>query len=98
MCRNFGLGTVANFFFGFLMCGWLYIVPVYLARIEGYNAEQIGGVLTWIGAARIDNWANADQETGPEPLRAARFEASCAGRPAAHVEFCAAVCGALMLV
>ncbi|MDB6089198.1 MAG: disulfide bond formation protein DsbA [Gammaproteobacteria bacterium] len=53
MRRNFGLGTVANFFFGFSMYGWLYIVPVYLARIQGYNAQQIGGVLIWIGLPQL---------------------------------------------
>jgi MFS transporter, DHA2 family, multidrug resistance protein len=51
--RNFGLGSVANFFFGFSMYGWLYIVPVYLARIQGYNAEQIGEVLIWIGLPQL---------------------------------------------
>jgi DHA2 family multidrug resistance protein len=51
--RNFGLGTVANFFFGFSMYGWLYIVPIYLGRIQGYNAEQIGGVLIWIGLPQL---------------------------------------------
>jgi DHA2 family multidrug resistance protein len=51
--RNFGLGTVANFFFGFSMYGWIYIVPLYLARIQGYNAEQIGGVLIWIGLPQL---------------------------------------------
>ena len=50
---NFGLGTVANFFFGFSMYGWLYVVPLYLARIQGYNAEQIGGVLIWIGLPQL---------------------------------------------
>jgi DHA2 family multidrug resistance protein len=51
--RNFGLGTVANFFFGFSMYGWLYIVPVYLARLQGYNAQQIGAVLIWIGLPQL---------------------------------------------
>ena len=51
--RNFGLGSLANFFFGLSMYGWLYIVPVYLARIQGYNAEQIGGVLIWIGLPQL---------------------------------------------
>jgi DHA2 family multidrug resistance protein len=51
--RNFGLGTVANFFFGFSMYGWLYVVPVYLARIQGYNAQQIGAVLIWIGLPQL---------------------------------------------
>ena len=51
--RNFGLGSIANFFFGFSMYGWLYIVPLYLARIQGYNAQQIGGVLVWIGLPQL---------------------------------------------
>ena len=51
--RNFGLGTIANFFFGLSMYGWLYVVPVYLARVQGYNAQQIGGVLIWIGLPQL---------------------------------------------
>jgi MFS transporter, DHA2 family, multidrug resistance protein len=51
--RNFGLGSIGNFFFGLSMYGWLYIVPLYLARIQGYNAEQIGKVLIWIGLPQL---------------------------------------------
>jgi MFS transporter, DHA2 family, multidrug resistance protein len=51
--RNFGLATIANFFFGLSMYGWIYIVPLYLGRIQGYNAEQIGGVLIWIGLPQL---------------------------------------------
>jgi DHA2 family multidrug resistance protein len=51
--RNFGLATVANFFFGLSMYGWIYIVPLYLGRIQGYNAEQIGSVLIWIGLPQL---------------------------------------------
>ena len=51
--RNFGLGTLANFFFGFSMYGWIYIVPLYLSRIQGYDAQQIGGVLIWIGLPQL---------------------------------------------
>jgi DHA2 family multidrug resistance protein len=51
--RNFGLGTLANFFFGFSMYGWIYVVPLYLGRIQGYDAEQIGGVLIWIGLPQL---------------------------------------------
>jgi DHA2 family multidrug resistance protein len=51
--RNFGLGSLANFFFGLSMYGWLYVVPLYLARIQGYNAEQIGTVLIWIGVPQL---------------------------------------------
>lgn len=51
--RNFGLGSIANFFFGLSMYGWIYIVPLYLGRIQGYNAAQIGGVLIWIGLPQL---------------------------------------------
>jgi DHA2 family multidrug resistance protein len=51
--RNFGLATLANFFFGLSMYGWIYVVPLYLARIQGYNAQQIGEVLIWIGLPQL---------------------------------------------
>jgi DHA2 family multidrug resistance protein len=51
--RNFALGSLANFFFGFSMYGWVYIVPVYLARVQGYDAPQIGAVLIWIGLPQL---------------------------------------------
>jgi DHA2 family multidrug resistance protein len=51
--RNFALGSIANFFFGFSMFGWLYIVPFYLARVQGYNAQEIGSVLIWIGLPQL---------------------------------------------
>lgn len=51
--RNFGLGTIANFFFGLSMYGWIFIVPLYLGRIQGYNAYQIGGVLIWLGLPQL---------------------------------------------
>jgi DHA2 family multidrug resistance protein len=35
------------------MYGWIYIVPLYLGRIQGYNAEQIGSVLIWIGLPQL---------------------------------------------
>jgi DHA2 family multidrug resistance protein len=51
--RNFALGSLANFFFGFSMYGWVYIVPFYLARVQGYDAQQIGAVLIWIGLPQL---------------------------------------------
>jgi DHA2 family multidrug resistance protein len=51
--RNFALGSIANFFFGFSLFGWLYIVPFYLARVQGYSAQQIGSVLIWIGIPQL---------------------------------------------
>src|SRR5277367_6465024 len=38
--RNFGLGTCANFVFGFSMFGWIYLVPQYLSRIQGYSSQR----------------------------------------------------------
>lgn len=51
--RNFALGSIANFFFGFSMYGWVYIVPLYLARVQGYDAEQIGSVMICIGLPQL---------------------------------------------
>ncbi|PYD48605.1 MDR family MFS transporter [Novacetimonas pomaceti] len=51
--RNFSLATIANFVFGFSMFGWIFVVPLYLARLQGYNAQQIGGVLIWIGLPQL---------------------------------------------
>lgn len=47
--RNFGLATLANFVFGFSMYGWVYLVPVYLSRVQGLDALQIGQVVIWMG-------------------------------------------------
>jgi MFS transporter, DHA2 family, multidrug resistance protein len=51
--RNFGLGSCANFVFGFSMFGWIYLVPLYLSRMQGYSSEQIGGVMIWIGLPQL---------------------------------------------
>src|SRR5215471_18306166 len=39
--RNFGFGVLANFLLGLALYGSVYILPVYLSRIQGYNSEQI---------------------------------------------------------
>jgi len=51
--RNFGLGTCANFIFGFSMFGWIYLVPQYLSRMQGYSSQQIGGVMIWLGLPQL---------------------------------------------
>jgi DHA2 family multidrug resistance protein len=51
--RNFGLGTCANFIFGFSMFGWIYLLPQYLSRMQGYSSQQIGGVMIWIGLPQL---------------------------------------------
>src|SRR5437660_3531856 len=51
--RNFGFGIVANFLLGIALYGSVFILPVYLSRIQGYNAEQIGMVLAWTGLPQL---------------------------------------------
>ena len=51
--RSFGFGVVANFLLGVALYGSVFILPVYLSRIQGYNAEQIGMVLAWTGLPQL---------------------------------------------
>jgi DHA2 family multidrug resistance protein len=51
--RNFGFGILANFLLGIALYGSVFILPVYLSRIQGYNAEQIGMVLAWTGLPQL---------------------------------------------
>jgi DHA2 family multidrug resistance protein len=51
--RNFGLGTCANFVFGFSMFGWIYLIPQYLSRMQGYSSQEIGGVMVWLGLPQL---------------------------------------------
>jgi MFS transporter, DHA2 family, multidrug resistance protein len=51
--RNFGFGTLANFLMGTALYGSVFILPQYLARIQGYNSEQIGMVLAWTGLPQL---------------------------------------------
>jgi len=51
--RNFGLGTAANTLLGFALYGSVYVVPQYLGQVHGYNSEQIGTVMAWIGLPQL---------------------------------------------
>jgi len=51
--RNFGFGIVANFLLGIALYGSVFILPIYLTRIQGYNSEQIGMVLAWTGIPQL---------------------------------------------
>src|SRR6266404_3799627 len=42
-----------NFRLGTALYGSVFILPMYLARIQGYNAEQIGMVLAWTGLPQL---------------------------------------------
>lgn len=51
--RNFGFGIVANFLLGIALYGSVFVLPIYLSRIQGYNSEQIGMVLAWTGLPQL---------------------------------------------
>jgi DHA2 family multidrug resistance protein len=53
MQRNFGFGTISVTLLGFALFGSVYILPAYLGQAQGYNAEQIGGVLAWTGLPQL---------------------------------------------
>lgn len=51
--RNFGLATVVNVALGVGLYGSVYILPLYLAQIQQYNAMQIGEVIMWAGIPQL---------------------------------------------
>ena len=51
--RNFGLGAVVSMAFGFGMYGATFLLPMYLAQVQGYNAQQIGWTIMWSGAPQL---------------------------------------------
>jgi DHA2 family multidrug resistance protein len=44
---------LANFLMGIALYGSVFILPQYLALIQGYNSEQIGMVLAWTGLPQL---------------------------------------------
>lgn len=51
--RNFGLASIVNLALGLGLYGSVYILPLYLAQIQGYNALQIGQVIMWMGLPQL---------------------------------------------
>lgn len=51
--RNFGLASIVNVSLGVGLYGSIYILPLYLAQIQKYNALQIGEVLIWAGVPQL---------------------------------------------
>jgi DHA2 family multidrug resistance protein len=51
--RNFGLGTLCTFLFGFALYASAFLLPEYLCVAQGFNAEQIGGVIAWTGLPQL---------------------------------------------
>jgi MFS transporter, DHA2 family, multidrug resistance protein len=51
--RNFGLGSIVNVVLGIGLYGVVFILPLYLGQMHGYNASQIGTVLIWLGLPQL---------------------------------------------
>jgi MFS transporter, DHA2 family, multidrug resistance protein len=51
--RNFGIGSIIGVAFGAGMYGATYLLPLYLAQVQGYNAQQIGETIMWSGLPQI---------------------------------------------
>jgi DHA2 family multidrug resistance protein len=51
--RNFGLGTAGNFLLGFALYGSVFLLPEYLSATQGYDSEQIGAVMAWVGLPQL---------------------------------------------
>jgi MFS transporter, DHA2 family, multidrug resistance protein len=51
--RNFGLGSIINVVLGVGLYGVVFILPLYLGQIHGYDATQIGMVIIWLGLPQL---------------------------------------------
>ncbi|MCY1415028.1 Multidrug export protein EmrB [compost metagenome] len=51
--RNFGLAGIASVGMGMGLYGSIFVLPLYLAQIQGYNAMQIGEVIMWMGFPQL---------------------------------------------
>ncbi|MBU1329067.1 MAG: multidrug efflux MFS transporter [Gammaproteobacteria bacterium] len=51
--RNFGLSSISSLGLGMGLYGSIYVLPLYLAQIQGYNALQIGEVIMWMGVPQL---------------------------------------------
>ena len=51
--RNFGLASIVNVTLGVALYGSVYLLPVYLSQMQGYDAQQIGMVMIWVGLPQL---------------------------------------------
>ncbi len=51
--RNFGLSSISSLGLGVGLYGSIYLLPLYLAQIQGYNSMQIGEVIMWMGIPQL---------------------------------------------
>ncbi|HEY9635019.1 MAG TPA: DHA2 family efflux MFS transporter permease subunit [Coleofasciculaceae cyanobacterium] len=51
--HNFGIGSLSALSLGLGLYGSIYILPLYLSRIQNYTAMQIGEVIMWSGLPQL---------------------------------------------
>jgi DHA2 family multidrug resistance protein len=51
--RNFGVGTLSNALLGFGLYGSSFLLSLYLSQAQGYNSEQVGSVMAWVGLPQL---------------------------------------------
>lgn len=51
--RNFTMGSIVNVILGVGLYGVVFILPLYLGQIHGYDASQIGTVIIWLGLPQL---------------------------------------------
>jgi DHA2 family multidrug resistance protein len=51
--RNFAIGSLYSFIIGVGLYGSVYITPIFLARVRGYNSLQIGLMMMVTGAFQV---------------------------------------------
>ncbi len=51
--RNFGISTIVNVATGLGLYGSVFILPLFLAQIAGYNAQTIGETIMWSGIPQL---------------------------------------------
>jgi DHA2 family multidrug resistance protein len=51
--RSLGAASMVNFATGFALYGTVYILPLYLSQVQGYDALQIGEVQMWLGLPQL---------------------------------------------
>lgn len=50
---NFSVATISIAIFGFGAYGSIFLLPVFLARVENYNALDIGRIIMWSGLPQL---------------------------------------------
>ncbi|NJM49325.1 MAG: multidrug efflux MFS transporter [Alkalinema sp. RU_4_3] len=51
--RNFGLSSVVNLVTGLGLYGSIFLLPLFLAQIQGYSAMRIGETIMWSGIPQL---------------------------------------------